>query len=479
MSTGSRTLATRIGLPPLSGRRGLLAALAVDSIGTGLFLPFAVVYFLHTTSLSLAAIGVALTVARLLSLPVPIAAGELIDRFGTRAVVLGSYLLGAAGFTGYLFVRTAWLIALMAFVVSAGQAAFWTGARALIREIAGPADRPAWFSMLGMTRNAGFGLGGLVAAALASIGVRWVFFLFAGVNAASFVFAAALIAHWTLRTSPGARPVPGGDRPARQRGYLRSFSDRALLAVTGVNLTFVMCANVLNVLLVVYITTTLKQDAWLGGVVFSVNTILVSTAQGVTTRWTVRFGSKVILQLAAVCWAVSFLIFWGLSAAPGGMVLPGLFLAIVVFTLAEMIKEPTINTVLAGISPDEASGRYAAAYQLSWSIGNAFAPAVLIGLLRAGPAAVWIVMLCCCLLAALGTRQIAGKPAVPSPAAARSPANGNRKGMVGSRANPLRMIQRESCRRGAGIIGSYLAHDLARTGARMMLAASGGRAAPG
>jgi MFS family permease len=382
-----------------------VVALAVDSIGTGLFLPFAIVYFLHTTSLSLAAIGAALTVARVLSLPVPIAAGELIDKFGSRAVILAGYLLGAVGFTGYLFVRTVWLIAVMAFVVSAGQAVFWTAVRTLIREIAGPDDRPAWFSMLGMTRNAGFGLGALVAAALASIGVRWVFFLFAGVNAASFVFAAALIAHWTLRTSPGVRAVPGGDRPARQRaGYLRSFSDRALLAVTGVNLAFVMCANVLNVLLVVYITTTLKQDAWLGGVVFSVNTILVSTVQGVTTRRTARFASKIVLKLAAACWAASFLVFWGLSVAPGWLVIPGLFLAIVMFTLAEMMKEPTINTVLAGISPDESSGRYAAAYQLSWSIGNALAPAVLTALLGVGPAAVWIMMLACCLLAVLGLR---------------------------------------------------------------------------
>lgn len=51
------------GLPAAQGRYGLIAAIAIDSLGTGLFLPFTVLYFIHTTPLSATAIGTALSSA--------------------------------------------------------------------------------------------------------------------------------------------------------------------------------------------------------------------------------------------------------------------------------------------------------------------------------------------------------------------------------------------------------------------------------
>lgn len=57
------------------GRGKLVAAMVVDSVGTGLFLPFVIVYFLHTTSMPLAVIGVSLSAGALAALPTPVAVG--------------------------------------------------------------------------------------------------------------------------------------------------------------------------------------------------------------------------------------------------------------------------------------------------------------------------------------------------------------------------------------------------------------------
>lgn len=423
------TWAERLGLPPLRGRGRLVSALAVDSIGTGLFLPFGVIFFLHTTSLSLAAIGAGLSMARLLSLATPIAAGYLIDRFGARRVFALGDLLGALGFVGFMLVSSIWELIAAAFVVSAGQATFWTASRTLVGEITAPEERRSWFALHGMTRNAGFGLGGLAAAAFVSVGSRWVYLAFAAVNATSFVITAAMVLSWRqpggVTSGADAPAGRGTDAPAgrgtgslagRGTGSLAGRSrtgalltDRALLLITGVNFAFVMCDNVLSVLLVVYVTTVLRESAWLGALAFTVNTLLVSLAQGIVTKRAKHFSHSAALELAAVCWALSFVLLWGLDAAPPWLLVPGLIVAVVVFSVAEMLKEPVINTMLTDIAPAGASGRYAAAYQLSWSIGRASGPFVLIALLARGVVWVWLVMLAMCALGGLSVRRVGVK----------------------------------------------------------------------
>jgi hypothetical protein len=50
-------LRERFGLPEAAGARRLLWATAIDATGTGLFLPFVILYFVRATSLSAAAVG--------------------------------------------------------------------------------------------------------------------------------------------------------------------------------------------------------------------------------------------------------------------------------------------------------------------------------------------------------------------------------------------------------------------------------------
>jgi hypothetical protein len=63
-SAGERGVRLRV-----KGRRPFVCAMVTDSMGTGMFLPFTVLYFVHTAGLSSAAVGVALTVAGFAVLP--------------------------------------------------------------------------------------------------------------------------------------------------------------------------------------------------------------------------------------------------------------------------------------------------------------------------------------------------------------------------------------------------------------------------
>jgi MFS family permease len=392
----------RLGLPSAVGRGNLLAAMAVDSIGTGLFVPFAIVYFLHITTLPLTLIGAGLTTAYLVALPTPVAVGTLIDRLGPRRVVAAGNLLSAVAFTGYLFVGSLWQLIMAAFVASVGQATFWTATRALVAVVARPAERQSWFAMQTMIRNAGYGLGAGLAAAAISAGSRWAYLVLAAANATSYLLAATLVLRW----KPAAgrdRQAPRSDAPPARReidhgSYRHLLRDRALVLVTGMNLAFVLCGSALTVLLAVYLTNVLGLPGWLAGVLFTVNTVLVVALQTTATQHVRDYRQGRVLQAAAGCWIAAFLLFWALTITPRPLLAAVLLAAIAAFTLAGMLQGPTINALVVGLAPPDAPGRYLAAFQLSWSLGQAAAPLLLIWLLSRGAQWPWIALMAACAL---------------------------------------------------------------------------------
>ena len=73
-------------------RRALLVALGVDNLGSGLFLPLALVYATRVVGLDVTVAGPAVAVAGLVGFGVPPVAGRLSHRFGPRRVVVASQL---------------------------------------------------------------------------------------------------------------------------------------------------------------------------------------------------------------------------------------------------------------------------------------------------------------------------------------------------------------------------------------------------
>jgi dipeptide/tripeptide permease len=72
--------------------------------------------------------------------------------------------------------------------------------------------------------------------------------------------------------------------------------------------------------------------------------------------------------------------------------------AVAIFTLAEVLQGPVINTVVTELAPANNPARYLSIFQLSWSAGETIAPAVLLGLLGVGPRWLWGTTICLCLV---------------------------------------------------------------------------------
>src|SRR5690349_12515564 len=138
-------LARQLGLPRIRGSEGFLIAIFIDALGSGLFLPFSLLYFHEAAGLPLVMVGFALSLATIFTLPIAPLTGWLADRFGARYVVISSQLLQGAGFLGYLVVNNAPTLIVFALLTGIGQRMFWSAYFTLVADIAEPSERDRWY----------------------------------------------------------------------------------------------------------------------------------------------------------------------------------------------------------------------------------------------------------------------------------------------------------------------------------------------
>ena len=98
----------------------LLVALAVDNVGSGLFLPLGLVYATRVVGLSVGAAGIAVAAGTALGFAVPPVAAHLNHRLGPRPVVVLSQLVQAAGAVAYLLASSVVGVFLGAALISMG-----------------------------------------------------------------------------------------------------------------------------------------------------------------------------------------------------------------------------------------------------------------------------------------------------------------------------------------------------------------------
>lgn len=408
------TVIDTLGLPNTRGRVPLVVAQLVDALGTGLFLPFAVVYFHAAKAIPLATVGLMLSAAALLSLPAGPLAGPLIDRFGPRRVVVTSNLVRVLTFTGYVFTDVPWQLVVLVTVTLCDESQFRPAAAALVAQVADGGQRARWYAMERALRNTGFGAGGLLGSAVVGWGGNSGYTAVVVLNAVSFLTAAALVAAWRPAAVPGrslpggaAAPAPeaAGAAPGRA-GYREVLADRAFRGVLFTVGVFALCDLALTVLLSAYVIEARGLPAWQPGTLFALNTVLVVVGQTAVARATERHRRPRVLQVATLLWMVSFGLF---AVVPGGhsaVAFAGLALGMVVFTAAELLQAPASSALTVALAGERLRGRYLGLEELMWGLARVVAPALFTWLLARGAGLPWLVLALCCLAAVVVLRTL-------------------------------------------------------------------------
>jgi MFS family permease len=409
------TVLQRLGFPDVGPHRRFVSALAIDALGSGVWMPLSMLYFLHQTSLSLVQLGLAMTIANLAVIPVVPMIGTMVDRVGPRAVMQLGNAGAAVSFALYPFAHSMLAVTVLVFAASATRSGFWSALGPMVTQITRTGEREIWFGFLQAMRNAGYGVGGVLAAVALTVGTGAAYQSVVLLNAASYVLAFVLM----LGVVGGARPVREDDAPPDDARWWVGFADRGYRVLLAVILCYALAEMTLNVAMPVYFVDTLGLQGWVPGVVFVINTVMIGVGQGLVVRAMTGVVRRWVLHAAIAFTAVSFVMFYAAGALSVATAVLLVLVAGFVYTLGEMTAGPVVAALAAEAPPPEQRGRYMASMQLAWSVSGAVAPLLYSALLHRGSLPLWGGALVLCVVWALLVEVLA----VRMPLAARAVTN--------------------------------------------------------
>ena len=275
-------------------------------------------------------------------------------------------------------------------VAALGRTMFWGSNGPLVTQIAPPGEREIWFGFVQALRNAGYGVGGLLASLALTIGSSAAYDAVVLANGASYFLAFALMTGVTAGGRPAARPtrVGGGFGVVlRDRGY-------RLLVVTI--FLYALTEMTLNITMPVYFADLLGLPGWVPGIVFVVNTVMIGLGQGLVVR-SMTGAVRYRVVLTAICFtASSFVMMLAADALTVGLATAVVLTAAVVYTVGEMVAGPVLGALSAEAAPDAHRGTYMSVVQLGWNVSGAVAPLLYAALLAQGALAAWAGPLALC-----------------------------------------------------------------------------------
>ena len=363
-----------------SGGPRYAAALAVDAVGTGLMRPFLLIYGVTVLRLSAPATGIAMTVGIVVGLVCMPVVGRWLDRGARSTVVAASMLVRVLGVALLLATPPGhtWLFATAVLFLGIGNQAWPAAHAALVATVAHGRERDAALAAGRALRNAGLGMGALIATACLAGGAM-ALQVPAVATGLAYLTAAALAWSVRLRADPAAGQARGGDDapPPRMRVLLVA------------NVVYAFCLNIPEIALPLVLVTQLEVSPVWSGAIFVANTVLVITLQVPVTVLLSRYSRRAVLALAGVVLTASYLGFLVAASLGDGWAAPAVVAVSVVCTLGEIIYAGSATALVTALVPAHALGRALARFQISTGFGLAVSPAVITALAPLGSVALW------------------------------------------------------------------------------------------
>ncbi|MGZ4113453.1 MAG: MDR family MFS transporter [Actinomycetota bacterium] len=379
----------------------LFAGAFVNRLGT-FVLPFIVLY-LTKAGFSAPQAGGAIAAYGVGGLLAQGIGGVVADRLGRRNTIGAAMLLAA------LFTLALWqahsLVVIYAVMVCLALCAEMhrpaTGA--LIADLLPPDRRVTAYTMYRLAVNTGWAVGLALGGFLAVHAFSYLFVGDAITSAAFGVIALVALPHG-VRTSRISERHLGTARSsiAADRGFLLFLAGALLIAI-------VYSQNVST--LPLHIRDTGHPPSTYG-LLQSLNGVLIVLFELPITAWTMHRSRTAIVAVGGLCVGAAFC---SLAFARS---VPALTLAIVVWTIGEMLESPVASAYVADRAPEHARGRYQAAYGSMFGVAWIVGPLLGTSLYAIRPGLLW---LACGVLALIGAGLVTASGRRPAPAAGGEP----------------------------------------------------------
>jgi MFS family permease len=356
--------------------RLMLGGVALDAFGTGLTVPFLVVYLHDVRGLPLETIGVIVAVPAVVALLLLGPTGMLIDRLGPRRVQMGALVGAAAGAFVLSSVESASDAVLARVLTGIGLAAFWPANHALVAGVVPPDARQRYFGVQFACINAGIGIGGIVSALFVDTARPETFVAIYRVDAATFLLALAILAV-PLRHlgGPHARSPTA---PAETGSYGDVFRDPVFrrYLVVGFVTAFVGYGQIEGGW-TAYANTVARVSSRTLGVAFAANTAIIVVLQLVVLRLIDGRRRTRLLALHAAIWAASWAVL-GLAGQTPATPLAAVLMvtAFTLFGVGETLLSPTAPAIVNDVAPERLRGRYNATAAVAFQCAGISGPVV-------------------------------------------------------------------------------------------------------
>jgi MFS family permease len=366
----------------------LQAGTAVNSFGTGLVLPFEIIYLHQARGFPTSIAGLVLAAVMGTAAVITPLSGALLDRFRAKPILITGNLMSTLGYAGLAFAGHPWQAFACSALAGAGFGAASTANQVLSLTLVSAEQRASSIALRRVAGNFGLGSGatvaGFIIAAADNLRAFQALYLFDALTYA----VVALVVLAGIPNPPLAKAPPARDRGT---GFLAVARDRTFLILIAANIVLVLTGGALfsNIL-----APFAKAHTPVGpgeiGVVFFINTFFIVIAQIPATRAVRRMRRTHALAATSALFAIGLLAVLlatlTSSALTATAVLAGVAIVIAVGECAQFI---VLGPLVAELAPPHLLGRYMSLYGLTFTAGVALGPAAGGALLATSPDAVW------------------------------------------------------------------------------------------
>jgi MFS family permease len=386
----------RHSLPARPEARRFLVGTLFSAVGRGLTLPFLLIYLTEVRDLTAGRAGLVVGWYGAVVLLLAPFGGTLIDRFGSRRIVVTFLLVEAAG-TGSLAVVHSFGSALLAAsVIAVGSSGVWAGQATLLSSLTGEGERQRVFGLEFTLLNLGIGIGGLIAGAVVDTTRPVTFQAIYLLDALTFLVPALIVLSMPAIGHPPPRAAVPGERSRAGGGYLTVLRDRPFRRLVLFALAITTCGYAqLEVGFTAYSVQVAEVTPRVVAWALASNAMIIVVCQLVVIRRLEGRSRSGALAAVGAVFAVSWLVLGlgGLVGRGNALLAAGCVVACAsIFALGETMLSPVLPAITNTLATDELRGRYNAMNSMSTGISGVIGPVTAGPLIGAGNGAVWVLL---------------------------------------------------------------------------------------
>jgi MFS family permease len=353
----------------------LLSVVVLEFLGTGLVLPFHVVYLHEVRGFALSDVGLLLGLPPLIGLLVVGPGGTAIDRLGARRILLSTLCLLVAGDTILAFASSPVAAGLGLTLSGVAFGVSWPASQSLVADVVPVHLRQRYFGVNFTLLNLGIGIGGIVGGLWVDVERLVTFQAVYLADAASYLPALFLLAVPLRHVAGRPREVAATGASVSYLALVRRPAVAPLMLL-GFASSFVGYSQ-LNAGMPAYARAVGEVSTQGLGLAFGANTAVIVLLQLVVLQRIEGHRRTRVIAVMGVLWAVSWLFLGASGLLPGTVGATVLVAACAsVFALGETLLQPTIPALVNELAPDHLRGRYNALSSGGFQLAAVIAPPI-------------------------------------------------------------------------------------------------------